>query len=314
MKAGVRKVVLISPHGFCAGVERAVQMAEILLKTGSGPVYCLKEIVHNRQIIDDLTSRGMVFVKDIRDVPSGATVLFSAHGIPPAIRDFARERKLHAVDATCPFVTKVHQEVKRYAGQGYSILLIGHHKHDEIIGVVGEAPGRVTVIADEEEARRVSVSDPGKVAVLTQTTLNVDEVAGVMKILHERFPALQTPPSDDICYATRNRQQAVRLFAKKADAIVVLGAENSSNSNRLIEVAHKEGCAAFLASTLEKLAALSLDDINVLGVTAGASTPEYFVKDAIEHLKTRGFSEIEELALIQEDMHFSVPAELRSRQ
>ncbi len=303
-----RKLVLISPHGFCAGVERAVQIAEALLRSTPKPVYCLKEIVHNRQIIDSLAARGMVFVHDIHDIPRGATVLFSAHGIPPSTRATAHELGLHTVDATCPFVTKVHHEVTRYAAQGFSILLIGHHQHDEIIGVAGEAPDRVTVIADDQDARSVTVPNPEKVAVLTQTTLNVDEVSGVMAILRNRFPHLQTPPSDDICYATRNRQQAVRLFAKKADAIIVLGAENSSNSNRLVEVARAEGCSAYLASTFEKLEAIPLDGILTLGITAGASTPESFVNDAISRMKARGFETIEELSVIREDIHFPVPA------
>ena len=304
-------LILISPHGFCAGVERAVQMAEAMLRKNPAPVYCLKQIVHNRQIIDDLKAKGMVFVQDIREVPRGATVLFSAHGVPPAIREVARELGLNTVDATCPFVTKVHQEVKRFAAQGYSILLIGHHQHDEIIGVAGEAPGHVTVIATTEDARSVQVPDPGKVAVLTQTTLSMDEVAHVMEVLRERFPHLKTPPESDICYATRNRQQAVRLFARQADAVVVLGAENSSNSNRLVEVARAEGCSAYLASTLEKLDAIPLTSINRLGVTAGASTPEYFVRAAISHLEKKGFTSREELTLVKEDIHFQLPGDLQ---
>jgi 4-hydroxy-3-methylbut-2-enyl diphosphate reductase len=305
-------LILISPHGFCAGVERAVEIAEAMLRKYPLPVYCLKQIVHNRQIIDDLTARGMVFVQDIHEIPRGATVLFSAHGVAPAIRKTARELGLNTVDATCPFVTKVHQEVKRFAAEGYSILLIGHHQHDEIIGVAGEAPDHVTVIATAAEARTVRVSDPGKVAVLTQTTLSTDEVAQVMDILKERFPNLKTPPESDICYATRNRQQAVRLFARKADRIIVLGAENSSNSNRLVEVAQAEGCPATLVSTLEQLDALSLATIHRLGITAGASTPEPFVDAVIAHLTKRGFSSLEKLTLIEEDIHFPLPRELQA--
>jgi len=303
-------LILISPHGFCAGVERAVEIAEAMLRRYPRPVYCLKQIVHNRQIIDDLTAGGMVFVQDIHEIPRGATVLFSAHGIAPAIRKTARELGLNTVDATCPFVTKVHQEVKRFAAQGYSILLIGHHQHDEIIGVAGEAPDHVTVIATAADARAVKISDPGKVAVLTQTTLSTDEVAQVMDILKERFPNLKTPPESDICYATRNRQQAVRLFARQADRIIVLGAENSSNSNRLVEVAQAEGCPATLVSTLEQLDALSLATIHRLGITAGASTPEAFVDAVIAHLTKRGFASLEKLTLIEEDIHFPLPREL----
>ena len=303
-------LILISPHGFCAGVERAVEIAEAMLRKYPCPVYCLKQIVHNRQIIDSLTAKGMVFVQDIHEIPPGATVLFSAHGIAPAIRETARELGLNTVDATCPFVTKVHQEVKRFAAQGYSILLIGHHQHDEIIGVAGEAPDHVTVIATVADAHAVRIADPGKVAVLTQTTLSMDEVAHVMDILKKRFPALKTPPESDICYATRNRQQAVRLFAKKVDRMIVLGAENSSNSNRLVEVAQAEGCPASLVSTLEQLDTLSLTTVNRLGITAGASTPEPFVNAAIAALAKKGFASLEKLTLIEEDIHFALPREL----
>jgi 4-hydroxy-3-methylbut-2-enyl diphosphate reductase len=306
-----KQIVLITPHGFCAGVERAVELAEGMLRTCSLPVYCLKQIVHNRQIIDDLTAKGMVFVQDIREIPEGGTVLFSAHGIPPATRETARAMNLRVVDATCPFVSKVHHEVRHYADKGFTVLLIGHHSHDEIIGVAGEAPDRVIVIATEQEARTVAVPDPEKVAVLTQTTLSLDEVAQVMRILQERYPALQTPPESDICYATRNRQQAVRLFARQADAMIVLGAENSSNSNRLVEVARSEGCCATLASTIEALDTISLEKVCLLGVTAGASTPEYFVQQAIARLKTRGFSTVIEQVLIKENIHFPVPKEFR---
>lgn len=310
-KAAEKILVLITPHGFCAGVERAVELAEGMLRTYPHPIFCLKQIVHNRQIIDDLTAKGMVFVRDIREVPRGGTVLFSAHGIPPATRQAAQALSLRVVDATCPFVSKVHHEVKQYAAKGYTILLIGHHSHDEIIGVAGEAPEHVIVIASEDEARTVTVPDAGKVAVLTQTTLSLDEVAQVMAILRARFPALKMPPESDICYATRNRQQAVRLFAKHADAIIVLGAENSSNSNRLVEVARAEGCSATLASTIEGLDAIPLEKVNTLGLTAGASTPEYFVQKALAHLKERGFSQVSEQVLVKENIHFPLPKEFR---
>jgi 4-hydroxy-3-methylbut-2-enyl diphosphate reductase len=306
-----KKIVLITPHGFCAGVERAVELAEGMLRSFPHPVYCLKQIVHNRQIIDDLTAKGMVFVRDIREIPEGGTVLFSAHGIPPATRETAKAMNLRVVDATCPFVSKVHHEVRQYDAKGFTVLLIGHHSHDEIIGVAGEAPDRVIVLSTEQEAREVLVPDPGKVVVLTQTTLSLDEVVQVMGILQERYPALQTPPESDICYATRNRQQAVRLFAKEADAILVLGAENSSNSNRLVEVARAAGCSARLVSTLEMLDAIPLETINLLGITAGASTPESFVQQAITYLQARGFRSMSEKVLIEENIHFPVPSEFR---
>lgn len=305
-----KTLVLISPHGFCAGVERAVETAEAVLRRYPHPVYCLREIVHNRQVIDALAAKGMIFVGTIQDIPRGATVLFSAHGISPAVREAARELQLQTVDATCPFVTKVHQEVKRYAEQGYTILLIGHRAHDEIVGVAGEAPDRVIVIANADEAQSVPVPDPDKVAMLTQTTLSLDEVAHVMDILKRRFPALRTPPESDICYATRNRQQAVSLFARRADAVIVLGTTNSSNSNRLVEVARAEGCAAMLVDTLETLETFPLAGVTTLGLTAGASTPESFVQEAITHLTTRGFRLIKEPPRVKETIHFPLPREL----
>lgn len=305
-----RTILLVSPHGFCAGVERAVAMADRLLARTPPPVYCLNQIVHNGQIIADLTSRGMVFVNAIRDIPRGATVLFSAHGVSPAIREEAAARDLKIIDATCPFVTKIHREVKRYAEQGYSVLVVGHRSHDEIIGVAGEAPDRVTVIENGEEAGRVQVADPSKVAVITQTTLNVDDAAKVIGVLRARFPAIQLPRKEDICYATRNRQQAVRDVTHRADAFIILGAKNSSNSNRLVEVARSQGKPAFLASSSADLDALALDGVRTLGLTAGASTPEHVVRETVEKLRTMGFTRLEEVAAVREDMHFSLPESL----
>jgi 4-hydroxy-3-methylbut-2-enyl diphosphate reductase len=306
-----RKIIVASPHGFCAGVERAVEMAAALLDRYPKPVYCLRQIVHNRQVIDALARKGMVFVQEIEDVPTGATLLFSAHGISPAIREAALRRNLNAIDATCPFVTKVHNEVRRYADLGYSILLLGDRGHDEIIGVASEAPDHVTVIEDEQEARTVTVPNATKVAVMTQTTLNVDDVAHLLVILRGRFPVLKTPAQMDICYATRNRQQAVRQLARRVQSFVILGAENSSNSNRLAEVARSAGCEACLVSSIARLADLELDAVNTLGLTAGASTPEHFVHEAIAYLKTRGFGQVEEFSETKEDIHFALPKELR---
>jgi 4-hydroxy-3-methylbut-2-enyl diphosphate reductase len=307
-----KKVVLISPHGFCAGVERAVKIAEYILKTCSETVYCLREIVHNRQIVDDLSRRGMVFVKKITEVPRGATVLFSAHGVTPQIKETARKLKLKVIDATCPFVSKVHAEVRRYAAKGYTILLIGHRNHDEITGVAGEAPDSVQVIENKNEAEKVTVPDPGKVAVMTQTTLSVDETAHIIEVLRRRFPVLKTPRASDICYATQNRQMAVRSFTKKADVLIVLGAQNSSNSNRLVEVAKAEGCKALLVSDAEQLSTVPLEGVATVGLTAGASTPQYFVQDAIGHLAKRGFSRLEKLNAVEENVHFSMPAGMKT--
>jgi 4-hydroxy-3-methylbut-2-enyl diphosphate reductase len=306
-----RTLILVSPHGFCAGVERAVQIAQTMLDHAPAPVYCLKEIVHNRQVIDALRAKGVLFVQTLDDIPPGSRVLFSAHGVPPATWERAREHHLLVTDATCPFVTKVHQEARRYASQGCTIILIGHRKHDEVIGVAGEAPDSVKVVETADEARDVTVTDPDRVAVLTQTTLSPDEVTPILAALRNRFPSLRTPATDDICYATRNRQQAVREAAPHVDAFIVLGSENSSNSNRLVEVARAAGCpAAYLAGTLDKIASLPLDPVHTLGLTAGASTPEHVVKAAIEYLRSRGFATIEERTVITEDMHFPLPKSL----
>ncbi len=305
-----RKLILVSPHGFCAGVRRAIAIAEAVLQQTPKPVYCLKQIVHNRQVIDDLTAKGMVFVQDLRDVPRGATILFSAHGVPPAVCHTARDLGLNVVDATCPFVTKIHQGVLRHAARGWSILLIGHRDHDEIIGVAGEAPDRVTVIESATAATTVQVSNPAKVIVMSQTTLSLDEVAQSLAVLRERFPSLKTQAAGDVCYASRNRQEAVQRFAQQANAFIILGAENSSNSNRLVEVARHAGCPAHLVSTLEKLAGINLDPIKTLGLTAGASTPEAFVTAAIAQLQAHGFPEAHEFIAVQENVCFPLPAEL----
>lgn len=306
-----RTLILVSPHGFCAGVERAVQIADTMLKRCPAPVFCLKEIVHNRQVIDALRDKGMVFVQTLDRIPPGSHVLFSAHGIPPETRVLARERGLIVTDATCPFVTKVHTEARRFASQGCSVILIGHRKHDEVIGVAGEAPGHVIVVESAEEAGSLAIPNPDAVAVLTQTTLSPEEVAPVMRVLRSRFPSLRLPPGEDICYATRNRQQAVREAAPRVDAFIVLGSENSSNSNRLVEVARASGCpAAWLVETTGKLDSIPLDSVSTLGLTAGASTPEHAVIAAIDQLKSKGFTIVEEYTAIREDIHFSIPNNL----
>lgn len=302
------KVIIASPHGFCAGVERAVRIAECMLKGAAGPVYCLREIVHNRQVVDNLSAHGIIFVRNINDVPEGAAVLFSAHGVAPEVRETAGKRKLKIVDATCPFVEKVHSGVRRYAAEGYTILLIGHRNHDEIIGVAGEAPDSVVIIEDKNGAEKIDVRDPAKVVVMTQTTLSVDETTQITDMLRRRFPRLKTPPGSDICYATQNRQMAVRSVAKKADAFVVLGAKNSSNSNRLVEVSREAGCRAFLVNEIRQLQEIPLDGVKVIGLTAGASTPEYFVREAITCLAKLGFTDIEECRVVDENVHFAMPA------
>lgn len=302
-----RRIVLVSPHGFCAGVERAISMAEGLVSRGRQPVYCLHQLVHNAEVIERLGRQGMVFVSDVQDVPAGATLLFSAHGVAPAVRAAAAARGLRIVDATCPFVAKVHAEVRRAAATGETVLLIGHRRHEEVIGVAGEAPERVQVIETPEEAAAVAVPDPGAVTVVSQTTLAPADTERVIATLRSRFPRLRAPAESDICYATRNRQLAVKRFAAEADFFIVLGSANSSNSNRLVEVARSEGCPAALVSRLDQLGGLPLEHVRVLGLTAGASTPEPTVEAAIERLRPLGFQSVESRAGVTEDIHFALP-------
>ena len=306
-----RTVILASPRGFCAGVRHAVEIAETILRLRPHPVYGLKEIVHNRQVVDDLCGKGVRFVQDIAEVPAGQTVLFSAHGVPPGIREAAAARGLEVIDATCPFVMKVHLEVRRFAKEGCAIALIGHRRHDEVIGVAGEAPDRVTVIETGQEAESFSPADPEKVAVITQTTLSQAETDRVLTVLRRRFPGLRMPAKKDICYATANRQEAVKALAKRVNLILVLGAENSSNSKRLAEVATAQGAAAHLVSRAESIAGLPLDGREAVGVTAGASTPESFIREILSLLRDHGFDRVEEMEVVREDIHFALPASLR---
>lgn len=302
-----KEILLASPRGICAGVRRAIEMIDLALASEPSTLYCLKEIVHNRQIVDDLRRRGVVFVDGLADVPSGATVVFSAHGVAPSVRAEAGARELNVIDATCPFVSKVHSEVRRFCREGSSVLLIGHRRHDEVIGVVGEAPEHVQVVESCADAEAVCVDDPARVAVVTQTTLSVEEADQVMAILRRRFPALQTPATSDICYATVNRQQAVRLLAARSDAVLVLGSRNSSNSRRLVEVARSAGRSAWLISEAADLDPVPLDGVRVLGLTAGASTPESFIATVVAYLQRRGFRRVTELCTVNEDLHFVLP-------
>ena len=306
-----RTVILASPRGFCAGVRHAVDLAQAVLARRPHPVYGLKEIVHNRQVVNDLCRQGLRFVQDIADVPHGHTVLFSAHGVPPAVRETAVARGLEVIDATCPFVMKVHLEVRRFAQKGYTIALIGHRRHDEVIGVAGEAPDRVVVLETAEEAAAFLPPDPERVAVVTQTTLSQEEADRVLTILKHRFPRLETPVKKDICYATTNRQEAVKTLARQAGLILVLGAENSSNSRRLAEVAVAEGAEAHLVSRLDDLAGIPLGARETIGITAGASTPESFIRDILDLLGRQGFTRVQELEVVHEAIHFALPPHLR---
>jgi len=307
-----KEILLASPRGFCAGVRRAIEMIELALASGPSPLYCLKEIVHNRQIVDDLRRRGVVFVDDLAAAPAGATVVFSAHGVAPSVRAKAGARGFNVIDATCPFVNKVHSEVRRFCRGGFSVLLIGHRRHDEVIGVVGEAPEHVQVVESCVDAEAIRVNDPARVAVVTQTTLSVEESEQVMTVLRRRFPALQTPETSDICYATVNRQQAVRLLATRSDAVLVLGSRNSSNSRRLVEVARSAGRSAWLISEAADLDPVPLDGVRVLGLTAGASTPESFIATVVANLQHRGFCRVTELCTVKEDLHFALPRQSRA--
>lgn len=305
-----RTLILAVPRGFCAGVERAVNIIDSVLRKVEPPIYCLNEIVHNRQVVADLVERGVVFVRNVQDVPRGGILLFSAHGVSPTVRDAARERDLRVVDATCPFVEKVHREVRKYAEQDYTIVLIGKRLHDEIIGVAGEAPQHVTVIENEDDARTLEVKDPSRVAVVTQTTLGEADTQRVMEVLRSRFPELDTPAKSDICYATHNRQQAVRVLAGRADLVLVLGSINSSNSNRLVEVAKSCGTEARLVPDMATLESIPLRDVSVLGLTAGASVPEQYINETIGILRSRRFSEVETAAVATECVSFRIPDDL----
>lgn len=307
-----KTVVLVSPRGFCAGVRYAVEIAEAALRLRPLPLYALHEIVHNRDVVESFERRGIRFVNTIDEVPEERAVLFSAHGVPPAVRAAAAARRLEVIDATCPFVRKVHVEVLRFAREGYSIVIVGHRAHDEVIGVAGEAPGRVTVIESIAEAEAFAPADPARVAVVTQTTLSADDAGGIRAVLMRRFPGLRMPATDDICYATTNRQQAVRALARRVGLILVLGAQNSSNTRRLAEVARAAGAEAVLVSRIEDIADTVLGSRMEVGVTAGASTPESFIAQVLEHLATRGFDRTEQLETVRENIHFTLPQSLRT--
>jgi 4-hydroxy-3-methylbut-2-enyl diphosphate reductase len=306
-----KQAMVAFPRGFCAGVRRAVDAVEAALDRFPPPIYCYNEIVHNRQVVDRLTEKGVVFVHDLDEVPAGGVLLFSAHGVTPQLRDDARQRGLTVIDATCPFVAKVHAEVKRFAHDGYTIVLIGKRGHEEVVGVAGEAPEAVTVVQDPDEARTVEVADPERVAVVMQTTLSQSEAGQVLDVLRERFPSLKTPPNSDICYATTNRQEAVRQLSEEVELVLVLGARNSANTNRLVEVARKSGTRAELLPDMDTLASIDCEGVNRVGVTAGASTPESFLADVMASLAERGFEPVSLPPVAEESVTFALPPPLR---
>ncbi|MCW2954514.1 MAG: ispH [Conexibacter sp.] len=310
---GEREVVLAAPRASCAGVVRAVQMVEQAVEEHGAPVYVRKQIVHNARVVADLQERGAIFVEELDEVPDGATVVFSAHGVSPAVRSDAAARKLEVVDATCPLVAKVHGEAKRFASAGFDIVVIGHEEHEEVEGTVGEAPASMQVIASSDEIDQLEIADPERVAYLTQTTLAVDETAGLVDALRERYPALRGPSSDDICFATQNRQDAVRALATDCDVILVVGSENSSNSRRLVEVAERAGCVARLVEDASDIPPDLLIGARRVGLTAGASAPESLVQEVISALDGLGGVNVSEREVTQEDIHFKLPGKPRHR-
>jgi 4-hydroxy-3-methylbut-2-en-1-yl diphosphate reductase len=314
MSAPTRRVLLAKPRGYCAGVDRAVQAVEEALDRFGAPVYVRKQIVHNKHVVAGLEERGAIFVEETAEVPEGAVVVFSAHGVAPAVRAEARNRKLRTIDATCPLVTKVHNEARRFASQGYDILLIGHEGHEEVVGTAGEAPSHIQLVDGPEGSTSAQVRDPDKVAWLSQTTLSVDETLQTVAALRERFPQLLDPPSDDICYATQNRQAAVKQIAAQSDVVIVVGSTNSSNSVRLVEVAVDAGAgAAHLVDDAADIDQKWLDGAQTVGVTSGASVPENLVAGVLDRLADSGFTAVEEIEAVQERMVFALPHELRRR-
>jgi 4-hydroxy-3-methylbut-2-enyl diphosphate reductase len=304
---GPRTVLLAEPRSFCAGVERAIDIVELALQRYSRPVYVRRQIVHNAHVVRDLERQGAVFVDELDQVPDGTTVVFSAHGVAPAVREEAARRELNVIDATCPLVAKVHNEARRFAGRGDTVLLIGHDKHDETEGTLGEVPGRITLVQNPEEAERVQVADPEKVAFLMQTTLAVDDAAETVEVLRRRFPLMESSPTDDICYATTNRQHAVRAIAADADVVLVLGSPNSSNSLRLVEVAERCGTPAHLIDDATEILPDWLDGVSTVGITAGASAPPHLVDEVIGMLRALGPVEVADRQVTRETVKFTLP-------
>jgi 4-hydroxy-3-methylbut-2-enyl diphosphate reductase len=312
MPVTTRRVLLAKPRGYCAGVDRAVQAVEMALERYGAPVYVRRQIVHNTHVVRELEARGAIFVEETDSVPEGAVVVFSAHGVSPAVREEAQRRGLRTIDATCPLVTKVHNEARRFAAQDYDILLIGHQNHEEVEGTTGEAPARIHLVDGPDGGADVPVRDPAKVAWLSQTTLSVDETIQTVAALRERFPQLIDPPSDDICYATQNRQAAVKQIAKEADLVIVVGSDNSSNSVRLVEVAVEAGArAAYLVDDASNVEEQWLDGASTVGVTSGASVPEVLVSGVLARLAELGYGSVEEVEAVEERLVFQLPPELR---
>ncbi len=312
MAAFPEKLLLAAPRGYCAGVDRAVQSVERALELHGAPVYVRKEIVHNKHVVEQLRDRGAVFVDELDDsIPEGAVTVFSAHGVSPAVHADAQARGLQTIDATCPLVTKVHREALKFAGEGYTIVLIGHSGHEEVEGTMGEAPEHIVLVETEDDVDRLEVPDPERIAYISQTTLSVDETRAIIARLRERFPAIIGPRTDDICYATTNRQAAVKQMAPHCDLVLVIGSRNSSNSNRLVEVSRELGTDAYLIDNEGQVEEAWLAGRRVVGITSGASAPETLVQRLVEFFRARGTQHVEEFQVVQEDVRFMLPKTIR---
>jgi 4-hydroxy-3-methylbut-2-en-1-yl diphosphate reductase len=305
-----KTLLLLKPRGFCAGVVRAIDIVQIALDTFGPPIYVRKEIVHNRYVVEDLAGKGAIFVDSVEEVPEGERVIYSAHGVSPEVREASERRRLRVIDATCPLVTKVHIEAVKFARQGYSIILIGHRDHDEIIGTLGEAPAVTQVVGTPEQVERVSVPDPDRVAYLTQTTLSLDEAKVVIEALKKKFPNIKGPSAQDICYATENRQVAVKHVSSEAELLLVVGSENSSNSNRLVEVATNLSTRSYLIENFRAIKPEWLDGVKTIALTAGASAPECLVEEVVHFLRNAGFNNLQELEVMPENVRFGLPPEI----
>jgi 4-hydroxy-3-methylbut-2-enyl diphosphate reductase len=309
----IKKIMLLRPRGFCAGVVRAIDVVKIVISLYGAPIYVRKEIVHNRHVVDELREAGAVFVDELSEVPIGSRVIFSAHGVSPAVREEARQRQLQVIDATCPLVTKVHLEAVKFARQDYTIVLIGHKDHDEVVGTLGEAPESTVLVESVEDVDQLTVKNSERVSFITQTTLSLDETTDIVARLRQRFPAIKGPAAQDICYATENRQLAVKAIAPLCETLLVVGSQNSSNSRRLVEVCAQVGVPAYLVDDHRDVAPIWLENIHTVAVTAGASAPEHLVQELLDYLRDQhDFHEVEEVELKEEDVRFSLPSGLES--
>jgi len=305
-----KTLLLLKPRGFCAGVVRAIDIVRIALEAFGPPIYVRKEIVHNRFVVEELQAKGAIFVDSVEEVPAGERVIYSAHGVSPEVREASEHRKLRVIDATCPLVTKVHVEAVKFAKEGYSLILIGHHDHDEVIGTLGEAPVVTQVVGSPEQVESLTLPNPDRVAYLTQTTLSLDETKDIIAALQKKFPNIKGPAAQDICYATENRQVAVKQVASEADLLLVVGSDNSSNSNRLVEVARNLGTNAHLIDSYRNIRPEWLEGVKTIALTAGASAPECLVEEVVKYLGTKGFGDVREVEVMPENVRFGLPPEI----